>query len=228
MIASDSSNWRAMKKGMMKMSTVKEVVWGDEVFTKLVRAAFPGAGSKRTIRVSRTSSVVVDDCWSDGSRSTYQGVSIADGGSVRITTQGSPFRPRVPDYALVSGIAVVEHSISRGKDMGFTVLLHPEDFQRLVTDEATCTAHAECRENPELARACAASGHPVCDERTGRILAAFRSLKSGPYRQEALRSLSVGEDDIVRLVEAGWLRRNRNGATAITHEGRAACSGVST
>lgn len=209
------------------MSTVKEVVWGDGEFTWLVRAAFPGSTSRRTIRVSKASSVVVDDCWSDGSRSTYQGVSIVDGGSVRITTQGSPFRPRVPDYALVPGIAVVEHSVFRGKDTGFAVLLHPEDFQRLVTDAAACTVHAECRENAEMARACAASGQPVCDDRTGRILAAFRSLKSGPYRQEALRSLSVGEDDIARLVEAGWLRRNRNGATAITHEGRAACSGVS-
>lgn len=71
----------------------------------------------------------------------------------------------------------------------------------------------------------AASG---IDERDARILACYRSLKSGNYRTEALARLKCTEEDLVRLAALGLLKRARNGATQITTDGKNACEAVRT
>lgn len=204
-----------------------EIVWGHEVFTRIVKAAFGGTSSRRAIQVRESEAPqVLDSSWGGGSRTSFGLVALESLASLPLATQGSPFRPRVPDYVPAPGRALVEHSVFRGKDMGFRVTLHPADYTRLVADLARCTVHEECRLHDDVAKACAASGAPPCDDRTGRILASYRSLKSGPYRREALERLGVTEDDLARLIEAGWVKRNKAGAVAITAEGRAACSHV--
>jgi hypothetical protein len=52
------------------------------------------------------------------------------------------------------------------------------------------------------------------------ILCAFRSLKSGPYRQDALRQADAASEDLNALVERGLLKRNAAGSTQITTEGK--------
>lgn len=56
-------------------------------------------------------------------------------------------------------------------------------------------------------------------EKDRKILACYKSLKSG-YRREYLDRLGATDTDLDRLVEGGYLKRNKNGATRITTEGR--------
>lgn len=51
-------------------------------------------------------------------------------------------------------------------------------------------------------------------------LGCYKSLKSGPYRQDALRRNQVTDAVIDDLVTKGLLKRARNGATQITTEGK--------
>ena len=51
-------------------------------------------------------------------------------------------------------------------------------------------------------------------------LGCYRSLKSGPYRQDALRRNKVTDDVIKGLVAKGLLKQARNGATQITTNGK--------
>lgn len=67
---------------------------------------------------------------------------------------------------------------------------------------------------------------PTVDARDMRILACYKSLKSGTYRTEALARLKCEETDLERLAAAGLLKRARNGATQITTEGKNACESI--
>ena len=60
-------------------------------------------------------------------------------------------------------------------------------------------------------------------DREVAILSAYRGLRSGPYRQEALAL--YGEDEIKALVTRGLLKESRNGARQITTEGKNALTG---
>lgn len=57
-------------------------------------------------------------------------------------------------------------------------------------------------------------------EKESMILACFKGLKSGDYRQQALRRLGTTEAEITSLVDRGFLKRNKGGATQITTEGK--------
>jgi hypothetical protein len=65
---------------------------------------------------------------------------------------------------------------------------------------------------------------PTLSETDRRILACFRGLKSGAYRQEALERLGYNATVRDRLAAAGLLKVAKNGATKITPAGRNACS----
>ena len=67
---------------------------------------------------------------------------------------------------------------------------------------------------------------PTIDDRDARILACYRSLKSGPYRKEALAKLKCSDEDIKRLCALGLLKQSSNGATQITTDGKNACAHV--
>lgn len=66
------------------------------------------------------------------------------------------------------------------------------------------------------------------DDRDARILACYRSLKSGNYRTEALARLKCTDLDLDRLAARGLLKRAKNGATQITTDGKNACESVNT
>ena len=60
---------------------------------------------------------------------------------------------------------------------------------------------------------------PTLSEIEIAALHAYR-LKSGPYRQDALRASKATPDVIDSLVARGYLSRNRAGATTLTTEGK--------
>lgn len=53
-----------------------------------------------------------------------------------------------------------------------------------------------------------------------RILTAYRSLKSGPYRKEELQRIGATQADIESLAQRGYLKIARNGATSVTTKGK--------
>jgi hypothetical protein len=219
----------------------KEFTFGDNVPSHILRAI--GVDKcKRTVKVTEASRMNLDSTWGGGSRDVYEGVSFGsadrpgyEGGftPVSLPVQTSPFSfggtmgAHAPEYELVAGVAVVQHVTFQGKDLGYRIHLHPADYARIVTEAETCQIHDECRAHPEMGRACVERGQHRPDERSLRILASFRSLKSGPYRKEALDRLGFTTEDADRLVAAGWLSRNKAGAMAVTQVGRALASDVS-
>jgi len=52
-----------------------------------------------------------------------------------------------------------------------------------------------------------------------KILGIFHSLKSGPYRKEALQNLGATLVEIRSLVDRGFLKENKAGAIALTTDG---------
>lgn len=57
-------------------------------------------------------------------------------------------------------------------------------------------------------------------EKQKGILRAYKSLKSGPYRQTALQDLLCTKQDIALLVSDGYLKESSNGAIQITTKGK--------
>ena len=189
--------------------TAFEVPFSDGTALQIVRAAFGHVVSRLPIKVRTGETYHVADYWDGGSR-TYCGfVELA---TLRTVTsdaipldarqeRGNPYNLPILDVELPPGVCVVEHVIFCGKDRGYRIVLRPENVAPLLPP-----AGAEL------------------PPRDRRILYAFRSLKSGPYRQEALQGLRASSEDFDRLVASGHLSRNRAGAMAITSEGRAACA----
>jgi hypothetical protein len=190
------------------MSQVIEVPFSDASVNAIVRAGFPGASSRRNVKVCVSDSYQVNDYWSGGSRDECAFVDLA---SLRALSsaalpaearqqEGNPYKLAIGEVAIVPGFAVVEHCIFQGRDLGYRVYLNAANMAPLLTKGAE---------------------HSGVSERDRRILVAYRSLKSGPYRQEALTALKVTPEDVTRLCRLGFLKQAKNGATGITNEGRA-------
>jgi hypothetical protein len=175
----------------------------------IILAAFPDASSRRTVHINTCETFTVSDYWSEGSRDetrfvkldTLQVVSATALPSEARQKAANPFGLAIAEVKMVPGIAIVVHTIFRGKDLGYRVSLHKENMMPILP----------------------AAPSTEVDERDKRILASFRGLKSGAYRQEALRALNFSEADRTRLADKGFLRVSANGATAITIEGKLIC-----
>jgi hypothetical protein len=191
------------------MATSIELPFSDPTVRALVSAAFEGASTRRTVRVTATTSYHVADYWDGGSRTYVAFVELATmhvvpGSALPDAARqraANPHRLAIADIELTPGFAAVEHVFFQGKDLGYRVLLHPSNFAPLLT---------------------AAPAAPALTMRDVAILNAYATLKSGPYRREALARAEATDGAIASLVQQGLLKRASNGATAITVEGRAA------
>lgn len=180
--------------------TVIEVPPTDPSVEPLIRAAFGDTRSRRNVKVSVRESYHVHDFWDGGSRDECRFVELS---TLRVIAaeqitalRDQPWNVyRLPngDVAMVSGVAVVEHVIFCGKDLGYRVYLHADNMA------------------PMLARPQAADD--LTPEQR-RILVNYRSLKSG-YRPKYTQA------ELEPLIARGYLRQAKNGATGITNEGRA-------
>jgi len=77
----------------------------------------------------------LDSCWSDGSRDYFALVNIITGKQVPIPENGTPFSNGGQIFQLSElpeGCALVEHSISCGKDMGIRIQVRPDNLNRLA------------------------------------------------------------------------------------------------
>jgi len=172
-----------------------------------------GCSGVVTLHERTNSTITADESWSEGSRSTYRFVDARTGATrtpERVGTAPIPFGV-CSVYQLEPGLACVEHSIFRGKDMPPRVYFHGADrdyFRR------ACDLHADCRADRELALAC--DGKP--GDRTTETLRAL-ALRS-PYKGETLRKLGVLSQELDTLVSEGFASRNRAGLYQLTTKGR--------
>lgn len=103
----------------------------------MIQACFPMAHSRRPVEVRFSDKVHVADYWSEGSRTEARFVHIHsnDGTYILATRQeldatenqkeANPLNLPIYDVNLGTTIALIEHSIFRGKSMGYRISFHP-------------------------------------------------------------------------------------------------------
>jgi hypothetical protein len=82
--------------------------------------------------------------WSDGSREMWCLRRLSDGQAVNITdTQSASWSGQRSDrkIAMVPGVIAVTHSMTRGRDMGLTIYVHPDDAAKLLPAPVELTDH---------------------------------------------------------------------------------------
>ena len=134
--------------------------------------------------------------WSGGSRQTYTIVRIADGASLPGSDNSSaPWDESRKDIvvALEPGVAVVEHGIFNGKDMGLTFHINATDAAPMLPAPVALT------------------------ESEGKVLNIIGGIKSA-YRPEEYRRAGINNVESIKdgLKARGFL----NKAGAITTKGR--------
>ncbi len=97
----------------------------------LCRAVAGGRSRKCKVVVSGSPKRLTS-YWDGGSKDTFYGVELVSRRRVDLPATGSPFYPERAAYQPVAGVAVVEHSIFCGKDVGYTLHLHPDDAGKFV------------------------------------------------------------------------------------------------
>ncbi len=91
---------------------------------------------RRKVKVMARKTVRVSNFWDGGSKDTTTVRDFATGrqldleqASFKRQMQNNPYNQDIGEITLTPNVCAVEHSIFRGKDMGYTIYLHPEAFQ---------------------------------------------------------------------------------------------------
>ena len=112
----------------------EEIPFSDARVKRIVQAAFPGAKSRRTVKLESRNTYHVSDYWDGGSRNECRFVRLSD-----LTTMHSesvprenrqqianPFGLAIYDVILTPGFIVVEHVWFCGKDLGYRIYYSKE------------------------------------------------------------------------------------------------------
>jgi len=100
---------------------------------QIVRAAYPGAtGRKIKIEAAR-GSLNLSSYWSGGSRDYFVVINLATMRQATIPQNGSGFEGEALRISeLPEGFAVIKHAFFEGKDLGFTIILNPANFNQMA------------------------------------------------------------------------------------------------
>jgi hypothetical protein len=105
---------------------IAEVAFRD--VEKIIRRAFPGAKSRRTVKIEQRNSYNVRDYWDGGSRNecrflNLSTMEIINPASVQALTTGpgNPFGLPNGDVELTPGFIVIENVIFCGKNLGYRI-----------------------------------------------------------------------------------------------------------
>lgn len=130
------------------MPNLGELSFGECI--KLVQCGFPGARSRRPIRVEARETYDAKDYWDEGTRykarfvamsfpsdGIYDLMARADLGGRDSGNQkaGNPFNMDAFSVKLDETFCVVENILSGGKDLGYRIILHPshvEDWRSII------------------------------------------------------------------------------------------------
>ena len=124
-----------------------ELPFKDARVRSIVCAAFPGAKTRRTIKLTAKSYYHVSDFWDGGSRNyccfvRLSDLSVLSSESVPKNNRqviANPYALPIYDINLEAGFVVVEHTIFCGKDIGYRIYFHPclqlnaDETRRLLT-----------------------------------------------------------------------------------------------
>lgn len=102
----------------------------------MIQRAFPGAKSRRTVKVERRTTYRVSDYWDGGSRNECRFIRLSD---MRIMSSddipseqrqkiANPYNLPICEIAVIPGFVVVEHIIFRGKDLGYRLYVAPDEI----------------------------------------------------------------------------------------------------
>lgn len=136
--------------------------------------------------------------WDGGSRDTYRAIRIADGREIGLSDQmNAPWSAarQGREVILEPGVAVIRHSIIRGKDAGLLFYLHRSDAAPLLPAKVELT---------DLER---------------KVLNIIGAIKS-TYRRDAARRDSISDRDYDTAVESLRAQGLVNKAGAITVAGK--------
>jgi len=104
---------------------------------RLARAVFPSyRGRKFQFRATETVTLT-GTYWDGGSRSEYGGVNLSNFRAANLPQFDPPEfggPASAPKIDIRPGMAVVEHSISAGRDTGITFYIHPSDAPSLLPE----------------------------------------------------------------------------------------------
>jgi len=113
----------------------------------LIQRAFPGAKSRRTVKIAPMSIYHVADYWDGGSRDECKFIELSTMtvlGTSNIPTEmrqkiANPFNLPICDVILKPGFIVIEHVWFCGKDMGYRIYCSPDRFEGLnASNILTC------------------------------------------------------------------------------------------
>jgi hypothetical protein len=153
------------------MKTI-EVKFAD--VRNIITRAYPGAKSRRTVKIQGQDSYSVRDFWDGGSRDECRFVEL---GSLRVMSsseipygvrqrQSNPYNLPICDVNLTSGYCVVEHVIFCGKDLGYRIYVSNARFSAMETGDVVKELTAPSTMLPAL---------PVSDEERHTIPAPYSS-----------------------------------------------------
>ncbi len=176
----------------------------------MVPAAMRGAyaGKQFKARVCETMTIpMTAGLWEGGSRDTFQVIRLDDGATVdAVQHNAAPWNAarRDIEVKLVPGIAVVEHTIFCGNDMGLTFYVHPDNAAKLLPAPVELTAFEQIVLN-------ATAGYKSSYGGRDRY-----EMAQGDYRGQAYPTRSEWDAAKQSLIGRGML----NKAGAITVSGR--------
>jgi hypothetical protein len=109
------------------MARIAEVAFRD--VERLVRLAFPGAKSRRTVKIDQRSKYHVSDYWDGGSRDECRFIDlhtmqVISAQQVPALTEGHIYSLAHGEVELSPGYIVVEHCIFCGKDLGYRIYVN--------------------------------------------------------------------------------------------------------
>lgn len=106
------------------------------VVRRIVCAGFPGAKSRREVKIECHDKMRISDYWDGGSRDYSAFVRLSDMSSLsseaipREARQqvANPFHLPIADVIITPNVCIVEHTIFCGKDMGYRIYMNAADI----------------------------------------------------------------------------------------------------
>ena len=109
----------------------------DEYANQIVKAAFPSESGRKIQIAPFSGPMTLESYWSDGSRDYFVVINLATMAHGQIPQNGTAFDPQTFKVSfLPEGYAIVKHTIFCGKDLGFTIILNPENLNKLALPPA--------------------------------------------------------------------------------------------
>lgn len=119
----------------------QELSFKDPRVKAIVQAAFPGAKTRRPVRLEFRDRHHVSDFWDGGSRDETRFVKLD---TLDVLTSeaipqearqeaSNPFKLLIADVVLNAGFVIVIHIIFQGKDLGYRIIAHKDAAPALAT-----------------------------------------------------------------------------------------------